>query len=101
MMNHGYMVLKIRREYIRVALMTASTAKDGGNADFAGAYICLAVNNLENHMDTANVISYLWFINSHVNQRSSRLLANTVDLIILPDCYLACLFWLGYTNTLH
>ena len=61
-----HVTLKIRREYIRVALMTTSTAKDGGNADFAGAYICLAVNNLENHMDTANVISYLWIISSLV-----------------------------------
>jgi len=39
--------LKARRKYIHIALVTASTAKDGGNADIAGAFICPAVNSLE------------------------------------------------------
>jgi len=42
---------------IHVALMTDSTAKAGVNVDFAGAYICPAVNNIENHVDASSVLA--------------------------------------------
>ena len=73
--------LKTQREYIRVALATVSTAKDGGNADFAGAYICPAVNSLEKQsgnnfsvLTTCNLLIVMLFKTTYYQSRRGRTL---------------------------